>query len=479
MPTAYETKHEVPRSAQIHGTIWNRWGQVTPWGCSLLLLVLVSLGACSKPADPIGSANVNCWTCAMHPSVRFQKSGKCPICGMDLMPVMSQTRESSESAVFSQSPGNHLATGHQQESPKTSGKDDNPDNFKPSQFFVPLQRQQQFGVTYAEARRRHMQLRFRSVGALEVPQSQIFECVAHVDGYIDQMQVTSSGERVTVGQSLMTIKTPHLQSPEQELVSLLRVQVSGNAPQASLTQLIDSARRRLQRMDVTPDQISELERTQQPTDLLAVHSPCGGTVSQAPMKVGMSVKNGDKLMVLLDLSRLWLWASFYENEVDFLKEGELLTAVFPALANQSFEGKISVIAPTIDPVKRTILVRIDIANRGGQLRPGMYANVVVDIDVGEGLSIPFDSVLPHGSQMLVFVDGGFGKLEPRLVRVGRQFLESADKNGERYYQVMGGLQEGERIVSGGNFLINAEAQIQGILRNFGEENLGEEKGPGR
>jgi len=445
-----------------------QWERV-PSRCSLLVLILVGLGACSKPANPVGSANVDYWTCAMHPSVRSQNSGKCPFCGMDLMPVMSQRRESSVPAVNSHSSGDHLASGQQEGSKKGSAKGDNIDNSNPKRFFVPIQRQQQFGVTYTEARRRHMRLRIRSVGTLEVDQAQIFECVAHVDGYIDGLQVASPGERVTVGQPLMTISTPELRSPEQEWLSLLRVQESGNIPTGSLTQLIDSARRRLQVMNVSPDQISELKRTQQPTDLLLVRSPCDGIVSQAPMTIGLSVKHGDKLMVLLNLSRLWLWANFYEDEVDLLKEGESMTVVFPALANRSFEGKISVITPTIDPVKRTSLVRIDIPNPDVQLRPGLSANVTADIDAGDGLTIPFDSVLPTGSQMLVFVDMGFGNLEPRVVHAGRQLVEVGEENEERYYQIIGGLQEGERIVSGGNFLVDAEAQVQGALRNFGEE----------
>ena len=174
-------------------------------------------------------------------------------------------------------------------------------------------------------------------------------------------------------------------------------------------------------------------------------------------------------MTLLNLSHLWLWANFYENEVVSLKEGEPMTVTFPALPNRSFEGKISVITPTIDPVKRTSLVRIDIPNPDGQLRPGLSANVTADIDAGDGLTIPFDSVLPTGSQMLVFVDMGFGNLEPRVVHAGRQLVEVGEENEERYYQIIGGLQEGERIVSGGNFLVDAEAQVQGALRNFGEE----------
>jgi membrane fusion protein, copper/silver efflux system len=438
-------------------------------GCSLLILILVGLGACSKPVAPIGSAKVDYWTCAMHPSVRSENSGKCPICGMDLIPVMSQSREPSGSASNSRSSGDRLVLSQLESSKKRSAQADDVDNSKPRQFFVPVESQQQFGVSYTEVRRRQMRLRIRSFGTLDVDQAEIFECVSHVDGYIEELQVTSPGERVTVGQPLMAIYTPDLRSSEQELASLLKVEESGNVPAESMTQLIDSARRRLRRMDVSENQISELERTKQPTDLLLVRSPCDGIVSEAPLKVGLSVKHGDKLIGLFNLSRLWLWVNFYEDEVNLLKEGELMTMVFPALANRSFEGKISVITATIDPVKRTTLVRIDIPNPDDQLRPGMSANVTTEIDAGEGLTIPFESVLPAGSQMLVFVQRGLGKLEPRLIRVGRQSVECADENGERYYQVIGGLQEGERIVSGGNFLIDAEAQVQGALRNFQEE----------
>jgi membrane fusion protein, copper/silver efflux system len=375
----------------------------------------------------------------------------------------------SKPAIKGRPSGDHPATDQQEGSKNTSARSDNIDNSRPRPFFVSIESQQQFGVTYTEARHRQMRLRIRSVGTLDVDQTQIFECVAHMDGYIDQLQVVSPGERVTLGQTLMTIYTPNLRSSEQEYASLLKVQESGNVPPDSLTQLIDSNRRRLRRMGVSSEQISELERTKQPTDLLLVRSPCDGIVSEAPMAVGLSVKPGDKLIGLFNLSRLWLWVSFYEDEVHLLKEGELMTVVFPALANRSFEGKISVIPASIDPVKRTTLVRIDIPNPDGQLRPGMSANVTAEIAAGEGLTIPFESVLPTGSQMLVFVQRGLGKLEPRLIRVGQRSVECADEKEERYYQVIGGLQEGERIVSSGNFLIDAEAQVQGALRNFGEE----------
>jgi membrane fusion protein, copper/silver efflux system len=181
------------------------------------------------------------------------------------------------------------------------------------------------------------------------------------------------------------------------------------------------------------------------------------------------VKAGDKVMTIINSSRLWLWANFYENEIGFLQEGQSVRIGLLAFPNRSFDGKIGAISPVVDPAKRTVRVRIDIPNLDGRLRPGMYANVVAEIDAGELLTIPFDAVLPTGSRMLVFVDKGSGRLESRFIQVGRQFVDSAKPSPERYYQVISGLQEGERVVSSANFLIDAEAQIQGIIKDFRDD----------
>jgi membrane fusion protein, copper/silver efflux system len=412
----------------------------------LLVLVLPGLAACSKPGSNFAAADVDYWTCGMHPSVHSTTPGKCPICGMDLVPMARQKTDLSRSG-----------------RKELSGQD-----AVLREFIVPLQRQQKIGVTYAEVRSRHIRVDIRSVGTLEADQGQIFECVSRVDGYIEQLHVTSPGERVVVGQPLVMIYSPDLRAPEQELVNLLKVEVNGSVGPSSMDQLIDSARRRLLLLNVNQSEISELERTGQPTDQLLLRSPLDGIVSDAPMKVGMGVKRGDTLMSVLNLSRLWLWASLYENEVGLLQEGLPVTVTLPAFPDRVFEGKIGLISPTIDSVKRTARVRIDIPNPDGRLRPGMYANIVVAIDVGEGLTIPSDAVLPTGSRMLVFVDKGSGTLQPRFIQVGRQFVDLASPDQERYYQVTGGLQNGERIVSSANFLIDAEAQLQGAVKDFGE-----------
>jgi len=435
------------------------------WG--LLVLIVVGIVACSKPVSHFVAADVDHWTCGMHLSVHSKTPGKCPICGMGLVPIVRQKTDVSGSPNAGQQADSETTARQSPGRKELSGEDDVLQSDL-REFIVPVQRQQQIGVTYAEVRSRQNRVDIRSVGTLEADQGQIFECVSRVDGYIEQLHVTSPGERVVVGQPLVTIYSPDLRAPEQELVNLLKVQVNGSVGPASMDQLIDSARRRLLLLNVSQSEISELERTGQPTDQLLLRSPLDGIVSDAPMKVGMGVKRGDTLMSVLNLSRLWLWASLYENEVGLLQEGQPVTATLPAFPDRVFEGKIGVISPTIDSVKRTARVRIDIPNPDGRLRPGMYANIVVAIDVGEGLTIPSDAVLPTGSRMLVFVDKGSGKLQPRFIQVGRQFVDLAGPNQERYYQVTSGLRNGERIVSSANFLIDAEAQLQGAVKDFGE-----------
>jgi membrane fusion protein, copper/silver efflux system len=407
----------------------------------LLMLWVAALAACSKPGDQANNS-IDYWTCAMHPSINAKTPGKCPICGMDLVPVMKSKQGLSDSANIDQS--------------------------KRREFSIPIERQQRIGVTYTDVEPKRIRSDMRAVGTLEADQGQIFECAARVDGYIEGLQVTSPGERVTVGQPLMTIYSADLRAPQQDYINLLKAQAAGTVPPASMNPLIDLARRRLQSLSVGDSEIAELERIGQPTDRLLLRSPGDGAVSEAPMKVGMGVKRGDKLMTIVNLSRLWLWANFYENDDGLLHEGLPVTVVVPAFAGLKFEGKIGAINPSIDAVKRTARVRIDVPNQDGQLRPGMYANVIVNIDAGEELAIPFDSVLPTGSRMLVFVDKGSGRLEPRFIQVGRQFVDSADPGQMRYYQLTAGLRQGERIISGANFLIDAEAQIQGVLKDFEE-----------
>ena len=436
----------------------------------LALLVTVGICGCNKPAGNIGAdSNVDYYTCTMHPSVHSKTPGKCPICSMDLVPVFKKVANSNPS-----SQGNSPAKP-ENASTVVESQSGNAQGNKPGEFSVPIERQQQIGVTYASAKRRPIQLSIRSVGVLEPDQGKIFEYVARVDGYIQDLEVTSPGEQVTVGQPLLTVYSPDLRSTEQELVNLLNERDRGGSSRGSLDPLIESGRQRLRQWNISDEEISALEKSRKATDTLVLRSPFTGVIEDVPMKQGMSVKMGDRLVGVMDLSRLWLWAEFYENEVELLRVGQKLDISFPAFPGRKFEGQIGAIDRRLDAMKRTIRVRIDLDNAEDQLRPGMFANVELKIDGGEGLAVPVDAVLPTGSRSLVFVDKGSGKLEPRFIRVGRSFTQSDAEGGASYDEVLEGLSEGERVVSSANFLIDAESRIQGALKTWDVESETKEK----
>src|SRR5215469_7114597 len=447
----------------------------------LALVVVMGISSCTKPGSTtVAQSNVDYYTCTMHPSVHSKTPGKCPICSMDFVPVLKKVANDNEAKDNSNGAGSGTQvaiTDNGSMGSMSMPSANQPEN-KPGEFSVPVERQQQIGVTYASAERRPIQLSIRSVGVLEPDQAKIFEYVARVDGYIQDLKVTSPGEQVNAGDPLVTIYSPDLRSTEQELVNLLNERDHGGS-RVSLDQVIESSKQRLRQWNVSDEEISALEKSRKASDTLVLRSPFTGVVEDVPMKQGMSAKMGDRLVGVMDLTRLWLWADFYENEVGLLRVGQKLDISFPAFPGKKFEGQIGAIDRRLDAMKRTTRVRIDLDNPQDELRPGMFANVELKIDGGEGLTVPVDAVLPTGSRSLVFVDKGAGKLEPRFIRVGRSFSQ-IDSNGAEasYDEVLEGLSEGERVVSSANFLIDAESRIQGALKTWDvESETKEQKSP--
>ena len=156
------------------------------------------------------------------------------------------------------------------------------------------------------------------------------------------------------------------------------------------------------------------------------------------------------------MSLVWVWAEFYQEELPLLKQGQQLSVTTSAYPGQQFSGKIAIVDPFVSPAKRVVRVRLDIDNPDLKLRPDMYVDVGLSLGMGEGLTIPFSAVIPTGERNIVFVDKGEG--QPRFIELGRKFGDD--------YQVRSGLKEGERVVASANFLIDAEAKVQGALQSF-------------
>lgn len=393
----------------------------------------IALVACSRKSATVTDPNVAYYTCTMHPSVRSQDpNGHCPICGMGLVPVMKKN-----AVALGESIALGTATG-------------------PSEFTVPVERQQQIGVTYAAAEKRSLRRTIRAVGMVEPDKSRQWNFVARVEGYVQKLEVTSPGEQVTQGQPLLTIYSPDLLTAERELVNLLDTRGQGGS--GGNDQLIQAARDRLEQWNVTAEQIAEVERTRKPSQYLTLSSPFAGVVRQAPPEQGRKVMVGDLLLAIADLSLVWVWAEFYEEDAPMLAKGQKVSFTVRGYPGEVFEGRVGLIDPFLNELTRTTRVRINISNADLRLRPGMYANVELTIETGEGLTIPVSAVMPTGERALVFVDKGEGRLEPRFIDLGGTFDDR--------YEVKAGLREGERVVASGNFLIDAESQVQVLVKSF-------------
>jgi RND family efflux transporter MFP subunit len=447
-------------------------------GVVLTLLALLSVASCSKHDAGAGKgSNIDYWTCTMHPSVHAVKPGKCPICSMDLVPV---TKKSADEGKAEQPGGRKVkyykSTMMAGEVSTKPAKDSmgmdmvpvyedqkSPADNNPSEFNVPVERQQQIGVTYAKVERKPLSHTIRSVGAIVPDRGRNSQFVSRVDGYVQKLHVTSPGEIVEKDAPLLSIYSPDLLTTEREFVELLRMRDEAKSKEARETpaRLIESAKKRLQLWNVTQEQIAELQRTRQATDTITLLSPFRGVVQSVPVEQGKSVKVGDMLVEVADLSVVWVWADFYENELSMLQAGQTIAVTAKSYPGEKFDGTISLINPFIDETKRTAKVRIDIPNPDFKLRPGMYVNAELAMNMGEALTVPVSAIMPTGTRSVVFVDKGEGKLEPRIVQLGAKYGD--------IYEVQSGLAEGERVIASANFLIDAESKVQGALKDFADE----------
>jgi len=407
---------------------------------SLLTALGLILPARAHGADAAGSnLAVDYYTCAMHPSVRSQDpDGHCPICTMHLVPVYKRAANASPNA--------ETATVE-----------------TPTEFTVPMSRQQFIGVTYATIEKKPLETTLRTLGTVAVPRSRRWDYASRIEGYVQQVEVSSPGEIVEKDQPLLTIYSPDLLTAQQEFLNLLRMRddaakANASAALESATRLLESSRHRLLLWNVSSNQIAQLEESRVAKETLTLYSPFKGVVQNLAVDQGQRVNVGDRLVDVADLSVVWVWAQFYEEELPLLKLGGPVTVTSDGYPDQKCPGKIALINPFLNTNTRTVMVRIDIENPDFKLRPDMYVNVALEHKLEATLAVPVSAVLPTGERNLVFIDKGNGRIEPRYIKLGRQYGDD--------YAVNSGLAEGDRVVNSANFLIDAEAQVQGALKSW-------------
>jgi Cu(I)/Ag(I) efflux system membrane fusion protein len=404
-------------------------------GSSVLALVT---GSCGRSTGYVKDPNVDYFTCTMHPSVKSPVPSKCPICSMDLVPVMKKGATPAEHAGEKGMPAQGDEMG---------------------EFSVPVERQQQIGVTYAKVEKKPLRSVIRAVGVVAPDRTRQWSFVARVEGYVEKLHITSPGEPVAEGAPLLTIYSPELLTAEREFVNLLQTRdATGAGGHASGDRLVEAARRRLEQWNITAAQLAQLEKSRQPSELLTLNSPFQGVVQEVQVEQGRKVMSGDPLVTVVDLRSVWVWAEFFENELSLIEKGAQVRLSAQAYPGESFSGVVGLIDPFVNPLRRTAKVRVDIANTDLRLRPGMYVDAELARELPPALTIPISAALPTGNRTLVFVDKGDGRITPRAVQLGGKFGE--------VYEVRSGLEEGERVIASANFLIDAEAKVQGAVKDF-------------
>jgi len=292
--------------------------------------------------------------------------------------------------------------------------------------------------------------------------------VAHVhtriDGWIEKVFIDFTGDFVKQGEPLLTIYSPEMLASQQELLLAARARdLMRNNPLASAAQqgdsLFEAARRRLQLWQLSDEQIEQVLTTGKPIASVTLNAPASGFVSERKAFPNQKVTPDSDLYTITDLSRIWLVADVFESDITAIKIGDSAYVSFPSGNVPPLGAKVSYIQPQVDPMTRTLKVRLDAANPGLRMKPEMFINVEFGIKGARQLVVPAEAVLDTGDRQTVFVDLGDGYLEPRQVVVGDRF-------GDRV-AITGGLAAGERVVSSGTFLIDSESQLKAAASGMG------------
>ncbi|WP_236994381.1 efflux RND transporter periplasmic adaptor subunit [Candidatus Methylomicrobium oryzae] len=325
---------------------------------------------------------------------------------------------------------------------------------------VSPERLQSIGVKFEEAHRHAVNKTIRTVGRVETDERRLARVNIKLEGWIDQLYVNTTGQKVKKGQLLFTLYSPELVATQEEyLLAVRAAKTLGTSEFPEVAEgarsILEVSRRRLQLWDIADYHIRDLERTGKVLKTLPFHAPLSGTVIEKTAVAGMRVMPGDMLYTIADLSKIWVLADIYEYELPLIQTGQTAQVSLSYAPQTVFTGRIAFVYPTVDPETRTAKVRFELDNPKELLKPGMYANVELAVPLGERLAVSKDAVLESGERQIIFIHHGDGQLEWRNVKIG---LRGGD-----WVEIVEGLQEGEHIVTSANFLLDSESQLKSAV----------------
>jgi len=325
------------------------------------------------------------------------------------------------------------------------------------------QRLQSIGVKIGEVERKSVDDRILTTGNVAVDETRLAYVQVRFSGYIQKVFADATYQYVRKGQPLFTIYSPEVVSTEREylLAKENQRQLSHSSDPDVATDaasLVDAAAERLKQWDIPRREIVRIGSTGQIRQDLEIDSPVAGYIIEREALPNKYAQPDTRLYTVADLSRIWVFAQVFQNDLARLEVGDAATLSVDTYPGRTFPGQVDFIYPDIDMATRTARVRLAFPNSALALKPGMFVNVSLNIPMGEHEVIPAAGVLQTGTRALVFVDHGGGNLEPREIQLGERVGDD--------YIVLKGLKAGERVVTSANFLIDSESQLQAALGAF-------------
>jgi Cu(I)/Ag(I) efflux system membrane fusion protein len=328
---------------------------------------------------------------------------------------------------------------------------------------IPADRQPMIGMKSVAVAVRPLSRTIRTVGRVEYDERRFRTVNTKVEGWIERLYVDYTGRPVKKGEPLADLYSPELLATQREYLQLLKWSRESKSDGASITDkmitrdasaLAAAARERLKLWDISDEQIRKIGETGEPVRTLTLYSPVDGHVVQKMAVQGMKVMPGEKLFDVADLASLWVIADIYEAELPLIRPGQEASIALAGYPEQAFRARVDFINPSLAGETRTAKARFTIPNPGEKIKPQMYTEVEIKINLGRKLSVPDDAVIDTGVRQIVYVDRKDGNFEPREVVLGARM--------EGFREVLQGLKAGEKVAASAAFLVDSEAQLRGV-----------------
>ncbi|HEY6912652.1 MAG TPA: efflux RND transporter periplasmic adaptor subunit [Myxococcales bacterium] len=312
------------------------------------------------------------------------------------------------------------------------------------------ERQQLIGVVFAKVERRPLALSLRASGRVQVDETQVHDVVLKYDAYVEKLFVDQTGQHVDAGQPLLVLYSPELLSSERDYLVAAK---SGSL--AGSQQLVRAAEERLRLWGLSGAQIAELRKRGTAEPRLTIRSPAAGTVLEKSVVAGTRAMAGTALYRIGNLGRIWVLADLFESDAPYLRSGLPATMTLPYMTGVAWKGTVQFVYPTVDEKTRSLHARLAFPNARLALKPGMFADVTVEVPLGTRLAVPDNALLASGEHRYAFVKRGEGELQAVEVKTGAMAGD--------YDEVLDGLAEGDEVATQATFLLSSEAQLRSAL----------------